>query len=189
MIIIRLSDAYVMLPHRRDIGTSCNLELNPVFFLAILISRKPTNYWIFIANIFTFRDVKFHERIFPFRHFRQQSDVPLPLVTSFIPYVPSFQQTMLQPDSTTHLTSTNKDSLSSPYLQDISTDKDSSSVVPSVSASSPPPRRTTRQSHQPRYLQDYFCGLGHSASLPSEHHAFVSLLEHYEEPDSYEQAA
>jgi len=66
-------------------------------------------------HTFTSRDVKFHERILPFQHLRQQLDIPLPLVTSFIPDVPSFQQTMSQPDSAIQPTSTPEVSLPSPH--------------------------------------------------------------------------
>ena len=50
-------------------------------------------------------------------------------------------------------------------------------------------RRTSRQQQQPKYLQDYFCGLIHSDSLPSAHHALVSILSQYQEPRNYEEVA
>jgi len=37
-------------------------------------------------------------------------------------------------------------------------------------------------------LQDYFYGLVSSTSLPLQHHTLVSLLPHYQEPKTYEQA-
>jgi len=42
-------------------------------------------------QVFTSRDVQFHERVFPYHHILPQSDIPLPAVTNFIPDFPSFR--------------------------------------------------------------------------------------------------
>jgi len=134
-------------------------------------------------HIFTSRDVRFHEHIFSFHHFQHQSIVPLLVVTTFIPDVQDFQQPTLQ-TSTDHSTTTSP-SHSSP---DHSTTTSPAPLVsiPAISPSLPPLRRTSRQPSQPKYLQDYFCGLVASTDLPIEHHSFVSLLTQYSEPKSYE---
>jgi len=50
-------------------------------------------------------------------------------------------------------------------------------------------RRSSRSHQQPHYLKDYFYGMIHSSQLPAEHHALVSTLIKYTEPQSYEEAS
>jgi len=144
-------------------------------------------------QIFTSRDVQFHERVFPFHHFSSQPDVPLPNVTTFIPEYPNLPVPMQAPSSVQEASFT-EDAPS--FLETPSSSEQPSttpSLPPSPSTTAPisqlPARRTTRQSQPPRYLQDYFCGLVQSDQLPSEHHALVTTLSQYSEPQSYEEAA
>ena len=140
-------------------------------------------------HIFTSRDVRFHEHIFPFHHFQHQSTVPLPVVTTFIPDVQDFQQPALQTstDTAPSLLTTTTSPHSSPDHSTTTYPAPAPSVsIPTISPSLPPLRRTSRQPSKPKYLQDYFCGLVASTDLPIEHHSFVSLLTQYSEPKSYE---
>jgi len=137
-------------------------------------------------QVFTSRDVKFHERVFPFHHFQPHSDVPLPVVTDLIPNYPthlapaqpSFPAPVLSLDLSTSYSSVPLDSLPNP---DISVQTPPSEVYQPV-------RRTARTRRPPAYLHNYFCGLIHSTYLPLEHHALISLLSQYQEPKTYEEA-
>jgi len=153
-------------------------------------------------RVFTSRDVKFHENVFPFHFIQHQSNAPLPAVTDFILDFQMSNNSFDHLDSPTQvsfgidfLTSSNSHTISSD-----STAQGISSGQPSIA--SPPHtivsedvirphhqhtvRRTTRQHQEPKYLQDYFCGVVQSDVLPLKHHALVSAMSQFPEPKTYE---
>jgi len=92
--------------------------------------------------------------------------------------------------------SSSSSSLSSPTV-DVFQPSAPHSDVPSPLSSSfsqpsaPIPTKNSLRSHKPpSYLQDYHCHFVISSTcLPQAHHAFVSLLTHYTERQSYEAAS
>ena len=168
---------------------------HPCIFLGYPYNQKAYELLDLATNkIFTSRDVRFHETIFPFQHtsISSSSETPLPVITECIPETHTFHQPdlVLPPEmplsaseivtmqSAGHSSSPSQSTISS--LTSTSPQNTSSVTVPA--------RRSSRSHQRPHYLKDYFCGMIHSSHLPPEHHALVSPRIKYTEFQSYEEA-
>ena len=161
-------------------------------------------------KVFTSQDVQFHEKIFPFQGIQHSSETLLPASTHYISETQFFtpQECPSSSDTSTVITTTLVSSSSdlpnslsgSPAQRSPSSLGDTAvasqnhvpAAVPQLSVKAtqqPHLRRTIKPHHKPKHLQDYFCGVIHSAHLPVEHHALVSALTQYHGPTSYEEAS
>jgi len=187
--------------------TKFDRRAQPCVFLGYPTAKKVYKVYNLVTKRVQYsRDVVFHENYFPFHHV-QGSDTVLPN-SMFLPsdynldYLPDH---VSQPPIPSNQGGSSPQHLSSSHSSPV-TQQHIPAPVPSHSPQHcpAPPRRSTRTSKLPSYLQDFvyssknkpssattthWCNLEHFTALSSSHQQHINQLDQFHEPSTYKEAA
>ena len=142
------------------------------------------------------RDVKFHEKNFPY-HMARIPTVPitqffLPTHTPYTHFSSFELPDVFHQNTQTFLDDSQNTGNTSPHPH-INSPQSQTFLDASPAQDESPPRnvlrRSSRESHKPVHLKDYVCNLVSFDSLPKDHHALPVQTSSIKEPANYQEAS